>query len=86
MQKASTQKSIRLSRRLAHLACVGILFQGLLGNCNPGTITTTTTTELNTAEVLQSLFRSVLIEPVVQYVDDQISNAVNNFFGTDNEA
>lgn len=68
------------------LATSAILLQGFLGNCNPGTITTTTTTELDTTTVLQSLFRSIFVEPVVAFVNDRIKNGINNLFGEGTDA
>ena len=74
----------RLHRRLRFVP-IGLLGVGLLGNCNPGTITTTTTTELDTVDVLQSVFRSILVEPVIAFVDERIEAAFDGLFG-DNDA
>lgn len=78
-------QNIRRYRRASiwlRFAATAVLMQGLFGNCNPGTITTTTTTELDTTTVLQSLFRSILVEPVVAFINERIETGINSIFGT----
>jgi len=83
------KQSMRRYRRASvwlRLSVSVLLLPGFFGNCNPGTITTTSTTELDTATVLQSLFRSIFVEPIVTYVNDRIDEGINNLLGDGNGA
>ncbi len=77
----STMTMKRVKRKLAALTMAGMLFQ--LGSCNFDDITTTTTTTLNTRDVLVTLLRSWIITPIDNYLTDRIDSFVDTLSDED---
>jgi len=81
----SQYRPLRSWRRHVIVGALGTTFALPLGACELDQFTTTTTTTLDSRDVVQFLVNSWIVTPITDFIQSKVDQAFDHIFGTEDE-